>query len=377
MSWFKWILKHLGRNRRRTFLTLASVIASSFLLSSLAMVYTALGKPIEGREDVPLLIVRRSAGVTLPLPASYQSRIQTVPGVAAVSKLHWVGGYWREPANSFASMAVDADTIFAVTTDARIPPDQLEAFQRERTAGVAGKLLVERFGWKIGDRITLLGGRFQPELTLRGVFEGGADDQLYLRWDYLNESLGSSGLVGMYQVRIERAEQSAEVAEAIDRLFRNTGAETKTESLSAFLLSVISMLGNVRGIILLIGSAVMFAILLIVANTMAMSIRERTSEAAVMRTLGFPSGHILRLFVGESVLLAGLGALVGVGGAKLLYVALALSKIGQFVPADLRLRAETILFIGALTLVIAVVASGLPAYRAAHAKIADALRHTG
>jgi putative ABC transport system permease protein len=376
---FRLLLKNLFRNKRRTFLTFTSVAVSLFLLSSLAMVYTALGKPIEGDENIPLMMVRRSAGIVLPLPVSHQARIETVPGVAAVSKMNWFGGYWREPTNFFANFAVDADGIFKVLPDARIPPDQLEAFVRERTAAVAGRQLFNRFGWQIGDRITLLGSPWgvEPQLTLRGIFEGGPDDQLYFHWDYLNESIGGLDMVGLYWVRVERPEESARIAEEIDKLFRNTDAETKTESLSAFLLNFIAMLGNVRGVILAVGAAVTFAVLLIVANTMGMSIRERMAEAAVMRSLGFRSGHILGLFVGESVLLTALGALVGVGGAKLIYDALALSQIGQFVFADMRLRVGTLVFMGALTMAIAVVASGLPAYRAARANIAEALRYTG
>ncbi|HUU13208.1 MAG TPA: FtsX-like permease family protein, partial [Terriglobia bacterium] len=320
-----------------------------------------------------------SAGIVLPLPASYQARIKTVPGVMAVSKLNWFGGYWKEQTNFFANFAVDPDTIFAVQAASQIPPDQLEAFKRERTAAVAGKQLVERFGWKIGDRITLLGSPwgFTPEFTLRGIFEGGPSDQVYFHWDYLNEAVGRPDIVSLYWVRVEDAKSSAKVGEAIDAMFRNTDAETKSESLSAFLLSFISMLGNVRAIILMIGSAVIFAILLVVANTMAMSIRERIAEAAVMRSLGFRSGQIVRLFVSESMILSLAGAIVGVGGAKLLYDGLALSQVGQFVFADFRMRAPTLLFCFALALLIGLVASGWSAYRAARINIAEALRHTG
>jgi putative ABC transport system permease protein len=170
---------------------------------------------------------------------------------------------------------------------------------------------------------------------------------------------------------------ASRVGQAIDAMFRNTPNETKTESLSAFLLNFISMLGNVRGIILLIGSAVSFAILLIVANTMAMSIRERISEAAILRSLGFRPAHILQLFVGESLVLTLAGALVGIGGAKLLYDSLRLSQIGQFAFADLRLRPETLAFCFGIALSIALLSATWPAYRAARGNIAVALRHAG
>lgn len=379
MHMWRLIWKNLLRNKRRTFLTASSVAISLFLLSTLAIVYTALGKPIEGGENIPLMMVRRAAGIILPLPVSYQARIKTVPGVLAVSKLAWFGGYWRDPVNFFANFAVDAESIFDVQAETRIAPDQLQAFQSERTAAVAGRQLVERFKWKIGDRITLLGSPWgiTPELTLRGVFEGGPDDQFYFHWDYLNEAMGQPDIVGIYWVRIDRPEEAARIAEAIDQMFRNTDAETKTESLSAFLLSFISMLGNVRGIILAIGSAVTFAVLLIVANTMAMSIRERTSEAAVLRSLGFRSGHIVRLFVGESLILTFSGALAGVGGATLLSHALGLSQVGQFIFADMRMRTETLLACSVLAVLIALLGAGWPAYRASRANIAEALRYTG
>jgi len=377
---WRLLLKNVLRNKRRSMLTLLSVAVSLFLLSALAIVYTALGAPLEDADTIPLMMVRRASGIVFPLPASHGARIKSVPGVAAISPLTWFGGYWVDSANTFANFAVDPETIFDVLQGgATIPPDQLEAFKRERTAAVAGKRLADKYRWKIGDRITLLGSFWgvTPELVLRGIFTGGPDDQLYFHWEYLNEAVGRLNITGIYWVRVERPEIASRVGQAIDQMFRNTDAETKTESVSAFMLSFISMLGNVRGIILMIGSAVTFAVLLIVANTMAMSIRERIPEAAVLRSLGFRPGHIVRLFVGESLALTLAGALLGVGGAKLLSNALALSQIGQFVFADMRMRTPTLLFCFGLAFAIGLLASGLPALRAARANIADALRHTG
>jgi putative ABC transport system permease protein len=372
-------LKNLLRNKRRTLLTASSVAVSLFLLSSLAIVYTALGAPLQNADAIPLLLVRRAAGIIFPLPIRYKERIKTVPGVVACSCWSWFGGYWRDSANQFANFAVDADSVFDVQMGSTIPPDQLEAFKREQTAAVVGRRLAEKFHWKVGDRITLLGSPYgvNLDLTLRGIFSGGPDDQLWFHWDYLNEALGRLNIAGMYFVRIARPEIASRVAQAIDQMFRNTDAETKTESLNTFLLNFVAMLGNVRGIILLIGSAVTFAVLLIVANTMAMSIRERIAEAAVMRSLGFRPVHIVALFVGESLTLTLAGALVGVGGAKFLYDAVALSQIGRYVFADMRMRTVTMVFCFALALFISVLASGWPAYRAARTNIAEALRYTG
>ena len=372
-------LRNLLRNKRRTILTASSVAISLFLLSSLAMVYTALGRPFEGEERSPRMMVRRRTGITFTMPASFGARIKAVPGVVAVTPMNWFGGYWKEPENSFGNFAIDADSIFEVLSMARIAPDQLEAFKRERTAAVAGSKLIDKFHWKIGDRITLMGSPYgiAPELTLRGIFTGGPDDQFYFHYDYLNEAKHEMNEVGLYWIRVERPEIAARVGQAIDATFRNTDSETKTESESTFLLSFISMLGNVRGIILMIGAAVAFAVLLIVANSVAMSIRERVTEAAILRALGFTAGQVLALFVGESVVLTLGGALLGVGGAKLLYDALGMRQIGSTVFADLRMRPETLLLCMTLSVVLALLAAGWPAYRAAKINIAEALRSVG
>jgi len=376
---WRLILRNLLRNKRRTALTIASVMISMFLVSSLAMVYAALGKPLEEGEKMPLLLVRRASGIDRPLPAGYESRIKAVPGVVAISKAAWFAGYWRDPANTFANLGVDPTSVFDVQNGARIPPDQLAAFKRERTAAVAGTKLVKKFGWRIGDRIALLGSywRVTPELTLVGAFEGGPEDQFWFHWEYLNEAAGRPNTAGIYWVRIDQPENATRVAGAIDRIFRNSDAETKTESVNQFLLNLISMLGSVRRAILMIGSAVAFAILMVVANTVAMSIRERISEAAVMRSLGFRPGQIILLFVSESILLTLAGALTGVAAAKFLYDSLALTHIGEFAVADVRMRPETLSFCFALAVLIALLAAGWPAYRTARINIGEALRHTG
>ena len=376
---WRLVLKNLLRNKRRSFLTGTSVAVSLFLLSALAMVYTALGAPLRNADNIPIMMVRRSAGIIFPLPLSHGPKIRAIPGVVACASLSWFGGYWKDPANQFANFAVDEQQVFDVQMASTIPPDQKEAFIRDRTGAVAGRRLAARYGWKVGDRITLLGSPYgvTPELTLRGIFSGGPDDQFWFHWEYLNEAMGRMNLVGLYWVRLAKPEMASRVGQAIDQMFRNTDNETKTESLSAFLLSFIAMLGNVRLIILMIGSAVTFAILLVVTNTMAMSIRERFAEAAVMRSLGYRPAHIIGLFMAESILLTMLGALIGIGGAKVLFDAIRISTVGQFVFADMRLRPETLLLCFSIALGISLLAVSLPAYRAAKGNIAMALRSVG
>jgi putative ABC transport system permease protein len=372
------IFKNLLRNKRRAFLTWSGTAVSLFLLSSLAVVYTAMGRPYRGADVSPRMMVRRAVGLTLPLPERYGDRIRQVPGVAACTTFIYSGGYWKERQNTFAAFGVDPQEIFKVLDVARIPPDQLATFQRERTAAVAGQQLAKRFKWKIGDRITLINSSFgaPAEFTLRGIYTGGPEDQFYFHYEYWNESLGRPNLTGLFWIRLDKPEIASRVGETIDAMFRNTDAETKTESEGAFLMGFISMLGNVRLLVFWIGLAVTFTISLIVANTMAMSIRERIPEAAIMRALGFRSGQIVELFVGESVALTMLGALIGVGGAKLLYDRLALTKLGPMVWTDLRMEPGTLAVCVGLSFFIAFIASFWSARRAAQVKIADALRST-
>ncbi len=373
------LFKNLLRNKRRGFLTVSGVAISLFLLSSLAIVYSAMGEAYQGANASPRMMVRRAVGLTFPLPDSFQQRIEAMPGVVACSKLHWVGGYWKERENTLAAFGVDPEKNFKVVNTEHIPADEVHAFERERTAAVTGKQTADRFGWKIGDRITLLDTSFgRPvEFTLRGIFTGGPEDHFYLHYEYWNEARGRPNLTGLYWIRVAKPQEAAQVGAAIDKMFRNTDAETKTEAEGTFLLGFISMLGNVRAMVLMIGAAVTFAILLIVANTMAMSIRERIPEAAVLRSLGFRSGQILRLFVGESLVLTLAGAAVGVGGAKILYDLMRVGKIGVMVWADLRMRPETLLFCVALAVGIGLAASFWSAYRASKVQIAEALRSWG
>lgn len=379
---WRLVLKNLLRNKRRTVLTASSLVVSFFLLSSLAMVYTAMGKPFEGADRTPRMMVRRSTGIVFSLPASSGEKIAAIPGVAACTAMNFFGAYVVERSNYFANFAIGHETVFDVYPEARITPGQLEAFKRERIAAVAGRHLADRFRWKLGDRITLLGSFYgvTPEVVLRGIYTAAnksAEDMFFFHWDYLNELLGRPDVVNNYWIRLDRPESVERVAQAIDTMFRNTPAETKTETESQFLLGFIAMLGNVRGIIVLIGIAVSFATLLIVANSMAMCIRERIPEAAVMRSLGFRPAHILRLFMSETLILTLTGWVVGCGGATLLFDALGMTRVGEVAFADMRMRPEAALFILLLALLLGVLASGLPAYRVARLNIAEALRSVG
>jgi putative ABC transport system permease protein len=376
---WRLLFKNLARNPRRAVLTGSSVAVSLFLLSSLGMVYSALGRAPESGASRLRLYTMRSTGMNLLLPISDWQRIQTVPGVVAVTPMNWIGAYYQDPSQTFANFAVDADTLFNVFSEVKIPAAQVAAFQRDRTGAVAGKRLADKYHWKPGDRITLLNSiyGFDPQLTLRGIYTGSDENQLFFHWDYFNESVGRLNRAEGYWVRVRSADDLPRVSRAIDDLFRNTSAETRTETEPVALLNFIAVLGNVRAVILVIGSAVLFAILLIVANTMALAIRERLPEAAVLRSLGFRPAQIVELFVGEALIITLAGGILGCAAAEILYRALAITQFRGAIYIDLNMRPQTLVLSLLLTLLIGLGASLWPALQAARVNIARALRFVG
>ena len=376
---WRLLFKNLYRKKRRTFLTCASVAVSVFLLSMLAIVFVAMTSPLQTAGSRLRMMVHNATALNILLPISYGQRIASVPGVVASTPTSWFGAYYRDPANTFANFAAGADTFFDVYTEAKLPADQMQSFKEDPAGAVAGRRLAERYDWKIGDRITLLGSfyGFEPDLTLRGIYSGGDENMLVFHWKYFNEGLGRTNEVEAFWIRVDRPQSMPQVSRTIDSMFRNNPVQTQTETEAAALMRTVSWLGNVRALILLIGSVVCFAILMIVANTMTLSVSERIPEAAVMRSLGFRRSQIIGLFVGESLALTVAGGLVGLLGAKLLSLAFGKMNFGGLIWADFGMKPATALVSMGLALLIGLLAAALPAYRAGRVNIAEALRYTG
>jgi putative ABC transport system permease protein len=322
---FMW--KSALRNRRRTVLTILSIAVSMFLVSTLEAVLANIYRAGQSTSGSPNLrvVVHRATSITQAMPEAYRERIAAVPGVQAVVATQWFGGQYIDARNFFANFAVDADNFDKVYNEFVIPPDELAAWKREQTAALVGAKLMDQFHWKVGDRITLKGTIFpvNPELTIRAVYHDPEDQTqeraLYFHYKYLDEMLGETAQVGTFSVKVDSAADVPKVSQTIDAMFHNTAFETKTETEQAFQLSFVSMLGNVKLLLSMISAAVVFTILLVAGNTMAMSIRERTGEVAVLKTLGFRRNLILMLLVGESLVIALFGGLVGAVGAKAAY----------------------------------------------------------
>jgi putative ABC transport system permease protein len=375
---FQFLLKNIMRNRRRAILTVTSIATSLFLVATLLTVLTELESPPSTPESARRLVTRHRISLVNVLPVAYRAKIARVDGVEAVIGSMWFGGIYKDPKNFFPQFACDTDQFFAVNADMQLPEEQKQAYLADRTGALAGNNLAARFGWKVGDKVHLKGSlfSFSPELTLRGIYTAGPDDgsSLYFHWDYFNEGLNNAGFTGSYSIRLRSIDQAAAVAERVDDLFRNSSAPTKTETEKAFVLGFISMMGNVRLLISAISSVVIFTIVLVAANTMAMSIRERVREIGILKALGFRKARILVLLIGESSVLSLGGALIGSVGARMIFAHVKMSSLTAGFVERFRVTSGTMASCAAVGLLVGVVAAGVPAWKAARRKVVDALR---
>jgi putative ABC transport system permease protein len=301
-----------------------------------------------------------------------------------VTPFQWFGGYYQDPQNFFAQFAVDPAVMSQMATDYTYDQGEVQAWIRDRTgAWVAGKLM-NRFGWKVGDRITIIGGLypFNLDLTIRGTYHGPDENGLFFHYEYFNElqkatSTMTGDRVAAFYLRVKTPQDVPRVAAAIDGMFRNTDAPTRTDTEKAFALSFTAMLGNIRLFLSLIAGAVLFAIFLVTANTMAMTVRERSAEVAVMKTLGFRRAQILAMFVGESVGVALLGGLIGVGAARLIFGNFDWYTATNGIIQHFQVAPSTMALGMGLAILLGVGSAAVPAWRASRQSIVTALRHVG
>ncbi len=376
MNYGRFIYKNAFRNKRRTALTILSIGFSLLLLITLQTFLDSLINPPVTEGSVLRVAVRRSTSLADQLPYSYQGKLEQISNVAMVMPLQWFGGQYIEPKNFFPNFGCDQEKLWDLFPE-YIATDETKAnFKSERMATVVGKSLMERFGWKDGDRITLKGTIFPVDLELKiaGSFTSPVrDDLLYFRMDYMNEALGKPNKVGTFWIKARNPESVPGIIETVDKTFRNTPAETKTETEKAFQLGFVSMLGNVRVLIGTIASVVVFTMLLVAASTMAMTIRERIREVAILKSLGYTRRILLSLMMGEAVFVALLGTLAATLGAYLMssldFAKLTMGFIRRFDVAP-----STVLFALSIGLFIGVFSGLFPALRASKLKITEAMR---
>ncbi len=372
-----FILRNAFRNKRRLVLTVLSVAVSLFLFATLQTALRELTRPATSEHAALRIVVRHKVSIANVLPEKYQARIERLPGVAHCMKLTWFGGVYQDRSNMFPQFAVDAEKLFDVFAEVKIDPQQKLAFVRERTACVVGIKTMNRFGWQLGDRITLLGELWPAdlELVIRGVYREGIDEtNLFFHHEYFDEMMGNTGLVGCYWLMATNQEVIPSLIERIDRTFRNTDAETKTESERAFQLSFMSMLGNIKMLVGSICTVIVFTMVLVSASTMSMAIRERLREIAVLKTLGFNGRQVCSLILAESFGLGLVGGMIGCGGAWLLYRHLDMYSLSKGIFIRFEVTGHILVAGLLLAMGLGIVSALVPGYTAMKLSVVDGLR---
>ena len=383
MTLGSFIVRNTFRNKRRSLLTMISISFSLLLLTMMICIWRSFYVDQVAPEASRRLIIRDRVSLAFFLPAFYREKIRAVPGINSVVPITWFGGRYIDdrPEHFFAQLATDPEEYLKVASDKIMPPEQLKAWQHDRAGAIVDVTLANKYGWKLGDRITLQANIFPTnlDLTIRGIYHRDPpQNALYFDAKYLEEAVPwFKGQAGWYAAQVDSAEHVAEASHQIDAMFHNSPLQTKTESEKAFQLGFIASLGNVKAFILGICGAVMFTIMLVSANTMAMSVRSRTREVAVLKTLGFTRQGVPSIFVSESVALSLAGGILGVLVAVPVITGLTHRFIGLGIPLDMKIKGPTVVLSLVVAVVLGIVSGYLPAYRASRMNIVEALRHIG
>lgn len=388
MKFLPLIFKNVFRKKTRTILTIGSIVLPLLVICLMGTLLRILNSPDSGETRGMFRIVTlHKVGLGDPLPVSYVEKVRQLDGVVATTQSNWFGGTYIDSSakNFFARLAVEPETFLQVFDDATITRGSATDWLNDRAGCIVGETLMKKFGWKLGDRVVLVGSIYPVmlQLTIQAVYTvpDGDDSALFFNRKYLEEALPSfQGTVGTIWTKAEDGDAATRLSDEIDAMFENSTYPTKTDSEKAFQMSFISMLGNVKLLITSLGIIIVFVILLIAANTMALSARERITEIAVLRTLGFGRGMILMLILGESLMMALIGGLLGVGvfvvGLGPLKTVLLNTPVSGFIGA-MNLFPEVILFALGVTILVGLASGLAPAVRASQRPITEGLRHLG
>jgi len=381
MTFSRFVTKSAFRNKKRSLLTVSSIAFSLLLLSIMLCVWRSFYIDKGAPDSALRIMTRHKVSLANFLPIYYRDKMRSVPGVTHVVPMTWFGGTYidNKPAHYFAQFATDPEEYFDVAADKVLPAEQIAAWKRDRAGCVVDVALADKFHWKLGDHVHLQGTIFPTnlDLTIRGIYTiDPPTSGLFFHTKYLEESVSwFKDTAGFYFIRVDSAEHMPVAARALDDMFHSTPVPTKSESEQAFRLDFIATLGNVKAFILGICGAVVFTTLLVCANTMAMSIRERTREVAVLRTLGFTRGNILQLLLGESLAISLIG---GVSGVFLGTVIIGMmSRPGIGMPVSMHMTLATGATVMAVAAFVGLASASIPSYRASNLGIVDALRHIG
>ena len=380
MKFLPLLWSSLWRKKIRTIFTLLSIFVAFLLFGLLMTIRGAFSFGVE-IAGIDRLVLIHKVSLIMPLPVSYLARLNTTEGVAMATHNTWFGGVYQDPANFFAQIAVEPEPFMKLYPEYRVSPEHMQAWLADRQGVMVGVDLANRFGWKVGDRIPIVGTIWQPkegqvwEFNIAGLYDGesGIDKtQFFFRYDYLDENRRQGeGLVGWYIVKINDAAAAQQMGAKFDDMFANSSAETKTTTEKGFVEGFAKQVGDIGAIMIAITIAVLFTMILVAANTMAQSVRERTSEVGVLKTLGFSNLSILALVLSESVLIAVIGG--GLGLAAAWAFVQQGDPTGGMLPIFVLPTRDVVLGAG-LIVALGLLAGALPAMNAMNLKITDALR---
>ena len=380
MKFSRLIFANLFRKKARLILTVGSFAIALLLFTFLAVVKSAFsrGTEIAGADR---LIVHSRIGLMQLMPISHGDKILAIPGVKAVTHNHWFGGVYQDEKNFFPQFVIDPENQRQVMTELVVPDDQWKNFLNDRQGAIAGARTAARFHWKVGDRIpikTTLYGGGSSEFNLDGIYHsdrpGGDESQFWLQWKYFDENVPAAvkSTAGWYVVKLNSPDDAVRVANAIDEKFGNSSFETKTETESAFAAGFAKQFGNIELIIITIGSVVFFTLLLVTGNTMAISVRERTSELAVLKAIGFSDRAVLLFVLVEAVIISLVGGLLGLALAYLAIPVIGIALTGLLPPL---LLSKSLLTFGlCFALFVGAVSGLLPGISAMRLRVVNALR---
>jgi len=381
MKYMRIVTANLLRKKVRLLLTLGSFAVALLLFVFLAVVRDAFNRGADVAGADRLVVINRTSIINL-IPLAYKDKILRIPGVKVVTHNNWFGGIYQDEKNFFPQFVIDPENQRQVFPELEVPDDQWQAFLKDRRGAIAGARTAERFHWKIGDRIpiktTLYGAGDAFEFNLVGIYHGKRpqDDetQFWFQWDYFQEKVaqGIKGQVGWYVLRVNSPDDSVRVAKAIDAEFANSPNETRTETESAFAANWVKQFGNISFLIVSIGTVVFFTLLLVTGNTMAISVRERTSELAVFKAIGFSDRAVLFFVLAESLTIALVGGGLGLFAAAVLVPAMGKALSGML--PSIVLSPWMLVFGLMLAIMVGLVSGLLPGLSAMRLRVVNALR---
>ena len=376
------IIRNSFRHKLRTALTVIGLAVAVMAFGLIRTVVDAWYAGVEASSP-DRLVTRSAISITFTLPLAYKEQIEKIDGIKQVTFANWFGGYYVDPKDFFAQFAVERDNYFSMFPEFVIAPDVLEAFNSNIKGVIVGKKLADRFKWKVGERVTLVGTIYPGDwdFDIVGIYTGKDqtidESTWFMRWDYIDETMkkqmpGRAGEVGWYGLRLADPSKAAEVSAAVDAHFKNSSAETLTETEKAFQMSFVSMSGAILLLLTVMSWLIIGVILMVLINTMAMTARERTSEYAFMKSMGFQGYHLWGMISGEAILISLTGGLVGLG---LLAAVVNVLKAGlsAWFPV-FKIQPLTWIMVVSLAIAIGLVASAFPVLKAMRTRIVDGLR---